>query len=111
MSLLHGFENYSVQVKRSSPFIWRENASIQTKNCVAALSMMAFIVIGSLVRQVLLPYYIELDTWELLQVLVGRTKCSGGPQFAHLCSRSLFNVVRAFFHRSSSIIFRRVFCL
>ena len=48
--------------------------------------MMAFIVFGSLVRQVLLPYYIELDTWELLQVLTGRTKCSGGPQFAHLCS-------------------------
>ena len=29
-----------------------ENASIQTKNCVAALSMMAFIAFGSLVRQV-----------------------------------------------------------
>ena len=25
------------------------------------------------------PYYIKLDMWKFLQVLAGRTKCSGGP--------------------------------
>ena len=39
------------QNKRSSPTIWTENASIQTKNGVEALSMMASIVFDSLVRQ------------------------------------------------------------
>ena len=49
------FENDDVQKtklkkkKRSSSSIWTENSSIQTKNCVAALSMMASIVLGSLV--------------------------------------------------------------
>ena len=47
--VLHGFEN-----ERSSPVIWRENASVQTKNCVAAFSMMASKVSGYLIRQVFL---------------------------------------------------------
>ena len=38
--------------ERLSPFIWTENGSIQTKNCVAALLMMAFFNFGSYVRQV-----------------------------------------------------------
>ena len=54
--VLQGFDNDGVQKKeikkRSSPSIWMENASIQTKNRVAALQMMTSIVFGSLVRQV-----------------------------------------------------------
>ena len=49
--LTSDFEN-DVFRKKSSPSICTENASIQTKNYVAALSMMASIVFGSLVRQV-----------------------------------------------------------
>ena len=54
--VFHGFENDGVQKekRRSSPFIWTENASVQTKNCVSALSMMASKVSGSLIRQVFL---------------------------------------------------------
>ena len=54
--------------KGSLPTIWTENESIQTKNCVAALSMMTSIVFGSLVRQVwpLLPYQV---IWQFLQAL------------------------------------------
>ena len=48
------FENDSLQ-KKSSPFIWTKNASIQTKNCVAAVLMMVSIVFVSLVRQVWPP--------------------------------------------------------
>ena len=50
--VLQGFDNDGVQKQRSSLFIWMENASVQTKKCVAALSMMASIVFGSSVRQV-----------------------------------------------------------
>ena len=50
--MLQGFDNDGVQKQRLSLFIWTENASVQTKNCVAALSMMASIVFGSSVRQV-----------------------------------------------------------
>ena len=46
------FDNDGVQKQRSSLFIWTENASVQTKNCVAAFLMMASIVFGSSVRQV-----------------------------------------------------------
>ena len=50
--VLQGFDNDGVQKQRSSLFIWTEDASVQTKNCVAALSMMASIVFGSSLRQV-----------------------------------------------------------
>ena len=49
--VLQGFDNNGVK-KRSLPSISTENDSIQTKNCVAALSMMVSIVFGSFVRQV-----------------------------------------------------------
>ena len=45
------FENNGLQ-KKVIASTWTENVSIQTKNCVAALSIMASIVLGSLVRQV-----------------------------------------------------------
>ena len=38
--------------KRSLPFIWTENASVETKNCVVVLSMMVSIIFVSLVWQV-----------------------------------------------------------
>ena len=49
--VLRGFENDGVQ-KRSSPSIRTENASVQTRNCVAGLSIMVSNVFGYLVRQV-----------------------------------------------------------
>ena len=45
--VLQGFGNNGIKKKNSSPFLWTENALIQTKNCVAALVMMASIVFGS----------------------------------------------------------------
>ena len=68
-----------VSKKGSLLSIWTENASIQTKNYLAALSIMTSKVFGSLVRQVWPPCRIKLDIWKFLQVLAGRTKCSGGP--------------------------------
>ena len=53
------------KIKRSSSSIWTENASIQTKNCVEAFSMMASIVFGSLVAQVRHPCPIKLNTWKV----------------------------------------------
>ena len=44
------FLNDDLQEKRSPPSMWTKNVSIQIKNCVAALSMMASIVFGSVVR-------------------------------------------------------------
>ena len=77
-----GLDNDGVQKQRSPLFIWTENASVQTKNCVAALSMMASIVLGSSVRQVrpALSYWIKFI--EVCISLEGRTKYSGGPHAA-----------------------------
>ena len=49
--VLQGLDNDGVQKQRSSLFIWTKNASVQNKNGVAALSMIASIVFGSSVRQ------------------------------------------------------------
>ena len=55
------------KTKRLSPSIWTENASIQTKNCVAALSIMASIVFGSLVPQVWPPLSYKISYMEALK--------------------------------------------
>ena len=47
--------NALLKKTRSSHSVWTENTSIQTKNCVAALLVMAVVVYGFLVRQVWPP--------------------------------------------------------
>ena len=44
--LIFGFENDGLQ-KKVKPSIWTDNALIQTKNGIAALSMMASIIFSS----------------------------------------------------------------
>ena len=73
-----GFENHGLRKKRSLTSIWTENASIQTKNGVEALSMMAFIVFGTLVRKVWPPLLYQSRIWKFQQMLAGSTKCPGG---------------------------------
>ena len=72
--IISDFENDGLQ-KRSTPSIWAENPSIQTKNCVAAIFNNGFYRFVSLVRQ---PSHVKSDLWKFLQVLPGRTKSTGG---------------------------------
>ena len=62
--------------------IWTENASIQTKNYVAALSIMASNVFGSLLWKVWppLPYQIR---YKEVSTSVGSSHAASGPYFAH----------------------------
>ena len=68
-----------IQEKRSSPSTWTDNTSIQTKNCVAAFSVMAAIVFSFLVRKYGHPCRLKLDIWKFVLGSAGRTKCSAGP--------------------------------
>ena len=64
--VLQGFDNDGVQKQRSSLFIWTENASVQTKNCVAALSMMALTFLALQYGKCGQPFLIELNSWKFV---------------------------------------------
>ena len=56
---------------------WR---SIYKARCCWRLSVCGLQL--KLLRLLYSPYDIKLDMWKFLQVLAGRTKCSGGPRAA-----------------------------